>query len=335
MAGAAGHPDVAHAAASFGTLPGRRADAGLPADLGQAGPELVAERAELGPAFENGYWHENDHAQTGGFSVMSVAVGTPGRSTRPLPAATWTAGTRRAQAAGNSLLLVAQTGENVGAGGCFRELVGMPAAYSSYQVVHSYEASRIRGHGENEVRTRKIRLGREPPSGGLGTADADHAIASLYQAHYRPLVQLAALLVTDVATAEDIVQESFAAVHWSWCGLPGADSDRGTDAVLSHLRRSVVHRSRSAPRLAAAGGLRAPGRLDDGREAALLLRGADVVSALQALPACQREVTVLRYFAELSEAEIASATGLSPAAIRNHTAQAMSSLRAGLRPAGD
>jgi len=48
MAGAAGHPDVPQAAASFGSLAGGRADAGLPADLGATGPQLMAERAELG-----------------------------------------------------------------------------------------------------------------------------------------------------------------------------------------------------------------------------------------------------------------------------------------------
>jgi hypothetical protein len=61
---------VAHAAAAFGSLPGRRADAGLPADLGATGPELMTERAELGPVFENRYRHGNDHAQAGGASVL-------------------------------------------------------------------------------------------------------------------------------------------------------------------------------------------------------------------------------------------------------------------------
>jgi hypothetical protein len=55
-----------HAAAAFGSLPGRRADAGLPADLGAAGPQLMTERAILRLVFENRYWHENDHAQAGG-----------------------------------------------------------------------------------------------------------------------------------------------------------------------------------------------------------------------------------------------------------------------------
>ena len=59
-----------HAAAAFGSLPGRRAGAGLPADLGAAGPQLMTERAILRLVFENRYWHENDHAQAGGFSVL-------------------------------------------------------------------------------------------------------------------------------------------------------------------------------------------------------------------------------------------------------------------------
>ena len=72
VAGAAGDPDVAHAPAAFGSLPGRCADAGLPADLGAAGPQPMTERAKLGLVFENRYWHEDDHAQAGGISVLLV-----------------------------------------------------------------------------------------------------------------------------------------------------------------------------------------------------------------------------------------------------------------------
>jgi RNA polymerase sigma factor (sigma-70 family) len=184
------------------------------------------------------------------------------------------------------------------------------------------------------VPTRKIGPGREPPSSGLGAEDADHAITSLYHAYYRSLVQLAALLVTDVAIAEDIVQESFAAVYVVWYTLPDTDTDTdmGTDAALSYLRRSVILRSRSAPRFPVAGET-AP-RPGDSPQAALRLPDSAVMAALRALPARQREVMVLQYFAELSEAEIASATGMSSAAVRSYAARAMLSLHAGLRPAG-
>jgi len=148
--------------------------------------------------------------------------------------------------------------------------------------------------------------------------DADHAVAALYQAHYPALVRLAALLIPDLATAEDIVQDAFAAVHGRWHVQPDAD------AALAYLRWSVVHRSRSVPppgEPAAGTGEPAAGTGEP---------GSAVMSALRALSPRQREVVVLRYFADLSEAEIAAATGMSVAAVRDHAAQAMSSLQAEL-----
>jgi hypothetical protein len=35
----------------------------------------MTERAILGLVFENRYWHENDHAQAGGFLVLPMPVG--------------------------------------------------------------------------------------------------------------------------------------------------------------------------------------------------------------------------------------------------------------------
>jgi RNA polymerase sigma factor (sigma-70 family) len=59
------------------------------------------------------------------------------------------------------------------------------------------------------------------------------------------------------------------------------------------------------------------------------------VSALRALPARQRELLVLRYFADLPEAEIALVTGTRKAEVRSRAARAMSSLRARLPGAGE
>jgi RNA polymerase sigma factor (sigma-70 family) len=52
-----------------------------------------------------------------------------------------------------------------------------------------------------------------------------------------------------------------------------------------------------------------------------------VVTALRALPARQREALVLRYYGDLSEAQIASTMGISRGAVKSHTARAMSALR--------
>ena len=191
------------------------------------------------------------------------------------------------------------------------------------------------------MRTMKIKPGCEPTSARTGRAaripaaregrdasaehgtsaeqDAGHAVAALYRLHYPALVRLAALLIPDLATAEDIVQDAFATVHGRWHLQPD------TDAALAYLRWSVVHRSRSVPPLGGpAAGTGEPGPAVMGEP------GSAVMSALRALSARQREVVVLRHFADLPEAEIAAATGMSMAAVRDHAAQAMSSLQAGL-----
>jgi RNA polymerase sigma-70 factor (sigma-E family) len=163
----------------------------------------------------------------------------------------------------------------------------------------------------------------EPQAG----RDADRAVTALYLTHYQPLVRMAALLVQDLATAEEIVQDSFVAVHAAWRRRPDADQ------ALSFLRRSVVNRCRSALRQRAVVDQIAP------RPASDLLTGegerSAFISALWTLPARQREVMVLRYFADLPATQIASATGISEGAVKVYTARAMSSLRAELQKAGD
>jgi len=143
-------------------------------------------------------------------------------------------------------------------------------------------------------------------------ADADRAVSALYAMHYRSLVRLAALLVPDLSTAEDIVQDAFVTMHTAWPGLPGAD------VALSYLRRAVVDRSRSVPWP----------RADASRQAGR----AAFVSALWALPAPQREVLVLQYFADLTETQVAAAAGISQEAVRSHLDLALSSMRGELPP---
>jgi RNA polymerase sigma factor (sigma-70 family) len=156
----------------------------------------------------------------------------------------------------------------------------------------------------------------------LAEPDVDQAarmeeMAPLYQEHYRSLVRLAALLVSDLAAAEEIVQEAFAEAHGRWSTLPDHD------AALRYLRQSLIRRSRTMTQFQPATGTRVAGLPASGREAILL-------AALRALPARQREVLVLRYFADLPEAEIAAVTGTRIAVIRGYATRGMSSLRTGL-----
>lgn len=59
------------------------------------------------------------------------------------------------------------------------------------------------------------------------------------------------------------------------------------------------------------------------------------MSALRTLPPRQREILVLRYYADLSEAQTASLIGISRSAVKSYTARAMSSLQAKLHSAAD
>jgi RNA polymerase sigma-70 factor (sigma-E family) len=155
--------------------------------------------------------------------------------------------------------------------------------------------------------------------------DAEQAVTAMYSTHYRSLVRLAALLVRDVATAEEVVQDSFMAMHGAWRRL------RDNDKALSYLRQSVVNRSRSVLRHRVVVDRNAPKPAPDmpsAEQGALtLLERTAVVSALRSLPPRQREALVLRYYGDLSEAQIASAMGISRGAVKSHTARAIASLR--------
>jgi RNA polymerase sigma-70 factor (sigma-E family) len=164
---------------------------------------------------------------------------------------------------------------------------------------------------------------------GRGTPaewDAEAALRALYSTHYRALVRLAALLVRDVATAEEIVQDSFVAMHTAWRRI------RDNEKALSDLRQSVVNRSRSVLRQQVVVDRNAPKPapgLPTAEQGALtLLERRAVVAALRALPQRQREALVLRYYGNLSEAQTAATMGISRGAVKVHTARAMAALRA-------
>ncbi|HEX6936493.1 MAG TPA: SigE family RNA polymerase sigma factor, partial [Actinomycetes bacterium] len=158
--------------------------------------------------------------------------------------------------------------------------------------------------------------------------DADEAVTRLYAVHYRSLVRLAALLLRDAAVAEEVVQDSFVAMHGAWRRL--ADPDR----ALAYLRQSVVNRSRSVLRRRTVASRHAPSAAPPAPSAEhgalVALEHAEVLAALRLLPQRQREVLVLRYYADLTEAEIADAIGISRGAVKSHASRGLAALRSSL-----
>jgi RNA polymerase sigma-70 factor (sigma-E family) len=154
----------------------------------------------------------------------------------------------------------------------------------------------------------------------------DAQVAGLFSRHYQPLVRLAALLVGDVPTAEDVVQDAFVAMYEGWERLNAAEN------ALAYLRRSVVNRSRSVLRHRAASDKdlqkAPPGMSGAGHGALISLERSAVAAALGGLPERQREAIMLRYYGDLSEAEITAVMDISRGAVTSHTARGMASLGA-------
>jgi DNA-directed RNA polymerase specialized sigma24 family protein len=181
---------------------------------------------------------------------------------------------------------------------------------------HVTEQQAARFSAEYDLPTGQGRYTRWLRQQGAGPqdGDADRAVTVLHDEHYRSLVRLAALLVRDVPAAEELVQDSFVALHSAWPQL------RGRDDAAAFLRRSVVLGARALvlgqPEAAAGSG------------------GPAVTGALRSLPVPQREAVVLRYYTDLGDDQIAAAMGISTTRARQHASRAMPALRAALQADG-
>ncbi|MGW2555057.1 RNA polymerase sigma factor [Streptomyces sp. NPDC001635] len=156
-------------------------------------------------------------------------------------------------------------------------------------------------------------------------SDATRDIVDLY--HHRRLhfVRLALLLVDDLPTAEDVVQDAFTAMF---------RHHGGTLASLDHpdayLRTSVVNGARSVLRRRRTVRAHVPERAVDvppvDENVLLKEEHREVLEALHLLTRRQREVLVLRYWSHLTEAQIAETLGLSRGAVKSTASRALIAL---------
>lgn len=172
------------------------------------------------------------------------------------------------------------------------------------------------------------RADSDHPGSERNPSAMDPWMVDVYRAEYRNLVRLASMLVDERGLAEELVQDAFVAAARS----SGTADLRDPDAAPAYLRSAVMNRARSQlrkrrvrrrhlrrveppPRAPAADGpaLRA---VDSRR----------VVDALRRLPTRQREVLVLRYYADLSEAEIAETLGISTGTVKTHAHRGLAAL---------
>jgi len=149
------------------------------------------------------------------------------------------------------------------------------------------------------------------------------ALADLFRDHHPELVRLALLMVGDLATAEDVVQDAFEGLYRSWHGLHQPSSG------LAYVRSSVLNGCRSVHRRAAVARKHAPrlaGPATRPDELPAAAERGEVAQALRLLPRRQREVLVLRYYLDLDAAEIAATLQITPGAVRTTVARGLAAL---------
>ena len=160
---------------------------------------------------------------------------------------------------------------------------------------------------------------------GSGTRSLRDAEFEEYMAARQPsLLRTAYLLTGDRHSAEDLVQTSLAKLYLSW------DKVQRRDAVDGYVRRIMVneHNSwwRRAWRRQEFATEQVPDRTgvedspDDGTRAALW-------EFVQTLPRKQRAVVVLRFYEDMSEAEVAELMGISVGTVKSQSSRALAALR--------
>jgi RNA polymerase sigma factor (sigma-70 family) len=203
------------------------------------------------------------------------------------------------------------------------------------------------------IRTRESALAAPTPDradpgdrDGSGRQGADEAVTALYRAHALGLIRLAHIMLGDRPAAEDVVQEAFCGLYRRWAKL--SDPDRALPYVRSSvlngcrsvLRKTIAQRSWGPPRETgddtagdgAAGGAAgggAAGSAAAGSAEAAVLAGEDaqeVMRAVRRLPRRQREALVLRFYLDLTDAEIARDMGISPGTVRSYVHRALATL---------
>ena len=157
-------------------------------------------------------------------------------------------------------------------------------------------------------------------------ADFDNFVA----AHVDDLLRTAYLIVWDEGEAEDLVQECLLKVARRWPRV------RRMEQPQAYARRILVNLALDGARRRA----RRRRELEPGTPPILsaidplqtLETRAELLQALGQLHERQRAVLVLRYFNDLTEAQVADVLGCSPGTVKSSASRGLARLREALQP---
>lgn len=141
----------------------------------------------------------------------------------------------------------------------------------------------------------------------------DEAFGELFRAAYK----VAFRLLGDRAEAEDVAQEALARTYVRWrtvepYAAPWA-CRVATNVAIDRTRKTKRMSRDEAP--------------ERGVYDAYAAERIDLQRALRALPRRQRDVVVLRYLADQSEADVAATLGVSVGSVKTHASRGLAALR--------
>jgi len=146
-------------------------------------------------------------------------------------------------------------------------------------------------------------------------------IASFVAARWQGLVRFGFMLTGDRAAGEDLVQEALLRCLSSW----GRLDPQGVESYVRKVMSRLAWKAHRHPlRMSSSHGHAEPMTADIADASS---EQSDLRQALSGLPRQQRVVLVLRYWQDLSEAEIAELLGVRQGTVKSRASRAYAQLR--------
>lgn len=157
-----------------------------------------------------------------------------------------------------------------------------------------------------------------------GVLRRDVDFTEFFHTAWPRLYRTALAIAGEPGMAEDALQSAFAKAYASWSRVSGADHPE------AYVRRMVVNEVIGWRRSGFWKRERSHETVESGSSAAPDGRVVDRLTlwdAVRALPVRQRAVVVLRYYEDLTEAEIAEALGCTRGTVKSQASAALATLR--------
>lgn len=153
----------------------------------------------------------------------------------------------------------------------------------------------------------------------------DVEFSTFVRTHSTALLRSAYLLTGDRQAAEELLQDTFARLYPQWSRVSQAE------VPIAYVRRSLTNNFLNGRRRRSASDLLFADPPERGYDPDLAARLSDrdlVRNLLDSLPPKQRAVLVLRFFDDLSDAQIAADVGCRAATVRSIVSRGLQTLRA-------